>query len=220
MNWRGIVVALSMAMALIGTASATAAAGTLTGWGQGGLDITITDGTSNTIQFGETTRFNICFDDVGVPGGITDGASNTIQFGESSALFIVPGGSGPRVPIGTITDGSSNTIFLGESLDLCLRNVAIGDPPAGGIGDGSSNTIVVGEDSRFDICLSNVQVTQRIVDGSSNTILLGESFCYEDLQVADATAAVPEPVALALLLGGFAALPLARRTSRRRRGQA
>ena len=137
----------------------------------------------------------------------------------SSALFIVPGGSGPRVPIGTIADGTSNTIFFGESLDLCLRNVAVGDPPPGGIGDGTSNTIVVDEGSRFDICLSNVQVTQRIVDGTSNTIVLGETFCYEDLQVAD-TLAVPEPAALALLLGGLAALPLARRGSRRRRGQA
>jgi hypothetical protein len=58
-------------VAIAGSGDATpAAAGQLTGWGQGGLNV-ISDGTSNTIQFGETTRFNICFDDVGVPGGIT-----------------------------------------------------------------------------------------------------------------------------------------------------
>jgi hypothetical protein len=212
MRWRGIIAALSMAAIGIGMTGAKGSAGSLTGWGQGGFGI-ISDGTSNTIQFGETTRFDICFDGVGVPGGITDGTSNTILFGENAGFFIVPGASGPRVPIGTISDGSSNTIFIGENLDLCLRDVAIGDPPAGGIGDGASNTIVFEEHSRFDICLRNVQVTQSVTDGSSNTIMLGETFCYEDLQVADTVAAVPAPATLALVLGGVAALLLARRRS-------
>ena len=132
---------------------------------------------------------------------------------------MVPGGSGPCVPIGTITDGTSNTIIFGESVDLCLRNVVIGDPPPGGIGDGTSNTIVFEADSRFDICLSNFQVTQRITDGTSNTILLGETFCYEGLQVVDVVAAVPAPAALTLMLGGLAMLPPARRRLLRRSGQ-
>lgn len=172
-------------------------------WGQGGLGI-VSDGTSNTIQFGETTQFDVCFDNVAVPGGIADGNSSTILFGENSGLFVLPGGVGPRVPIGTIGDGSSNTIFFGEN--LCLNDVVIDVLPPGGIGDGTSNTIIIGEDSRLDICFTNVN--RQISDGTSNTIFLGENVCFEDLRVAVVTEPPAMMLALAALL--FAA-PLVRR---------
>jgi hypothetical protein len=212
MRWYGFLAAAWVAVAGTGTAAALPADDYLASWGQGGLTI-IQDGTSNTITFGENTRFNVCFDNVGLPGTITDGASNTIQFGENSPLFIVPGGTLPRVPITTITDGTSNTIFFPEAnTDLCLRNVVIDDdPPA--IADGTSNTIIIGEDSRFDICLSNVGITQRIADGTSNTIIIGESNgCFTDLQIAE----VPEPPALAAAVIALALLPLAARRRRMR----
>ena len=206
MGWRISVLAVWCLILSAGGAAALPGDDYLTNWGQGGLGI-IRDGTSNTIQFGETTRFDVCFDDVGVPGGIAGGSNATIRFGQSS-LYVVPGAAGPRVPIGTIADGTSNTIFFGES--LCLNDVAIGDPPPGGIEDGTSNTIIIGEGSRFDICFSNV--TQQITDGTSNTILLGENVCFEDLQVA----AVPEPHAAALAFAALlAAVPFARRKIRR-----
>jgi hypothetical protein len=213
MRWFGILLAVCAVIAGTGPAAALLPADDyLARWGQSGLRI-VQDGTSNTIQFGENTRFNICFDNVGLPGAITDGTSNTIQFGETSPLFIIPGGTLPRVPINTITDGSSNTILLPEAeADLCLRNVRIDDnPPA--ITDGTSNTIIIGEGSRFDICLTNVGITQTITDGSSNTIIIGEnSGCFTDLQVAE----VPEPPALAAALMALALLPFAARRRRLR----
>ncbi|HEX2114441.1 MAG TPA: hypothetical protein VHM01_08560 [Alphaproteobacteria bacterium] len=209
MRWYGYLLTAWAAVA------ATSAAGAapldhLSSWGQSGLTI-ILDGTSNTITFGESTRFDVCFDNVRVPDGITDGTSNTIQFGKSSGLFIVPDGIGPRVPIGSIQDGTSNTIFIGEDVDLCLRNVVIDDdPPA--IQDGSSNTIIVGEDSRLDICFRNV--TQQIADGTSNTIIIGEtSSCFADLQIAS----VPEPSTLFAGLIALAPLPFTARQRRNRR---
>jgi hypothetical protein len=194
MGWRISILAVWSLILSAGSAAALPGDDYLANWGQGGLGI-IQDGTSNTIQFGETSQFDICFDNVGVPS--------------NSGVFVVPGAAGPRVPIGTITDGSSNTIFFGES--LCLNDVVIGDPPPGGIEDGTSNTIIIGEGSRFDICFSNV--TQQITDGTSNTILLGESVCFEDLRVA----AVPEPHAAALAFAALlAAVPYGRRKSIRR----
>jgi hypothetical protein len=215
MRWYGLVLAAWAAIGGVGAAAAVPLDDYLSSWSQNGLTI-VRDGTSNTIQFGETTRFNVCFDQVSVPGGITDGTSNTIQFGETSGFFIIPGGSGPRVPITTITDGSSNTILFGETLDFCLRNVVVDDDPPE-ITDGTSNTIIIGEDSRFDICFSNVGITQTVTDGTSNTIQIGEnttSACYTDLQVAE----VAEPPALAAAIMALALLPLAaqRRTRRRR----
>jgi hypothetical protein len=208
MGWRISILAAWSLILSAGSAAALPGDDYLANWGQGGLGI-IQDGTSNTIQFGETSQFDICFDNVGVPGGIVGGSISTIRFGSNSGVFVVPGAAGPRVPIGTITDGSSNTIFFGES--LCLNDVVIGDPPPGGIEDGTSNTIIIGEGSRFDICFSNV--TQQITDGTSNTILLGESVCFEDLRVA----AVPEPHAAALAFAALlAAVPYGRRKSIRR----
>ena len=186
-----------------GGAAATPIDDYVASWGQGGLGI-VTDGTSNTIQFGENSQFDVCFDNVTLPGGIADGNSSTILFGENSGLLVIPGGVGPRVPIGSITDGSSNTIFFGES--LCLNDVVVDVLPPGGIEDGTSNTIVIGENSRLDICFSNVN--RQISDGTSNTIFLGENVCFEDLRVA----AVPEPPATALAIFALvAALPFARR---------
>ena len=203
----GIILAALAALIAAGAADAQAT-GNLRSWSQSSLNI-ISDGTSNTITFGENTRFNVCFDNANLPGGITDGTSNTILFGEHAGLFVIPGGSGPRVPITSITDGSSNTIFLPETGDFCLNNVVIDPaPPPGGITDGTSNTIVFDEDTRFDICLRNVGLTQ-ITDGTSNTIILGETTnrCYTDLRVVE----VPEPASAMAALAGAALLALPRR---------
>jgi hypothetical protein len=210
MRWYGFLLAAWAAVAGAGAAQAVPLDDYVSSWGQGGLTI-IRDGTSNTITFGENTRFNVCFDNVRLPGTVTDGTSNTIQFGGNSGLFVIPGGTLPRVPIGTITDGTSNTIIFPEAeTDLCLRNVVIDDDPPE-ITDGTSNTIIIGEESRLDICFSNVGITQRITDGTSNTILIGEnSGCYTDLQVAQ----VPEPSSL---FAGLSALAMLSFAARRRR---
>ena len=204
MRWRAYVLAVGAIVAGAGSAGAAPLGDYLGAWSQGGLTL-IVDGTSNTIQFGENTRFNVCFDNVGVPGGITDGTSNTILFGENAGFFVIPGGHGPRVPIGTITDGTSNTILFGESVDLCFNTVVV-DPTPPEITDGTSNTIIIGEGSRFDICFRNVGIT----DGTSNTIQIGEGgTCFTDLQVAE----VPAPSALAGALAGLVLLLRRRRSS-------
>jgi hypothetical protein len=203
MRWYGIALALG-AFAGIGAAQATTS-NQLLHWSQSSLTV-ISDGTSNTITFGETTTFNVCFDHVRTPGGISDGTSNTILFGENTGFFVIPGAFGPRVPITSITDGTSNTIILGETVDLCLTNVVVDPTPPGEIPDGTSNTIIVGEDSRFDICFRNVGLTQ-ITDGTSNTIVLGENACFTDLQVAE----LPEPAGLVVAVSALAMLPFARR---------
>ncbi|HYO88028.1 MAG TPA: hypothetical protein VER79_05235, partial [Candidatus Limnocylindrales bacterium] len=106
----------------------------------------ITDGTSNTILFGEATGTP---DQVALPtvalGGITAGTSNTILLGEATgtpdqvAL--------PTATLGGITDGTSNTILLGEATGTPDQ---VSPPTAtlGGITDSSSNTILLGEATR------------------------------------------------------------------------
>ena len=105
----------------------------------------VSDGTSNTILFGETAPGGTTSPGTGGgAAGITDGTSNTIIVTEEGAIFH-PGrrrvGSGSTA---SITDGTSNTILFGES-----------PAPAGGTGgtagsgssitDGTSNTVIFGE---------------------------------------------------------------------------
>ena len=177
----------------------------------------IADGSSNTILLTETTRFAICFDQVGLPvSSITDGTSNTILFGENTSLTVRPGSVLPRQPIGSIVDGTSNTILIGETPigALCFGDTQIIDPIEG-IPDGTSNTIRFDENSRFDICLSNVRVG-TIADGTSNTIQFGEvttsPVCFNEVRVVeDATVAVSEPATLGILGLAFIGLWFARR---------
>lgn len=207
----GLALAILTTIAGIGAAHA---ANQLLNWGDGSVRF-IGDGTSNTITFGENTRFNMCFDNVNVPGGITDGSSNTILIGEQRGFFVIPGGSGPRVPITSITDGTSNTIFIGETIDLCLNNVVPDPAPPAQIPDGASNTIIIGEGS-FDVCFSHVGRTQltSIGDGTSNTIIISQdtSACFTDVEIAQ----VPAPPALAGALVGLVLLPFGLRKRRAR----
>jgi hypothetical protein len=210
---------LAMACAWLPQATASTV---LTGGGSGSLSF-ITDGTSNTLLFGETTRLSVCFDHVGFGGltSITDGSSNTIVLGEQLSLTLQAGQVLPRQPISTIADGSSNTIVFGETPpdSLCFAgDTRIIDPtsPPGGISDPVSNTIEFGEDSRFDVCFRNVRVG-TIQDGTSNTILIGElsstPVCYSGVEVADDLRAVatPEPGALGALAMALAGLLALRR---------
>lgn len=193
----------------------------LTGFG-GGTATFITDGTSNTIQFGEQTRLATCLDRVVIDGGaplssITDGTSNTIIFGPLLFLTLRVGQSLAYQPIGNIQDGTSNTIIVGENEPT--RRCFSGDTEIIDIGnatvDGTSNTIEFGENSRFDVCFRNVSVG-RIVDGTSNTIAFGEvtgdPVCFADVRVGTpATATVPEAGTLGLLAIGLAGLLTRRR---------
>jgi hypothetical protein len=187
------------------------AATTLSDLGPNSFGI-IQDGTSNTIQFGETTRVTVCFDNVTPPaGGIADGTSNTIIFGEGVGYRVTAGQVTPRGSIQQINDGTSNTIILGEiGGSFCLTNTDPLGPTD--ITDGTSNTIIIGENSSFDICFNNVnRGTGQITDGTSNTIIIGETesgLCYtgvtpdENIRVTG----VPGPGALALLGAGLVAL--------------
>lgn len=145
--------------------------------------IAITDGSSNTILFGETGSLDICIPAALAPTNITDGSSQTLLFGEQG-LVVTVSGSAPGRTAGT----------------QCLTDVR--DPrPVGGITDGTSNTIVFGE-TPVELCFSNVRVG-TITDGTSNTILFGEtsSPCYQDVQVGPGlrVQAVPAPAVLTLL---------------------
>ena len=177
------------------------------------------DGTSNTIQFGETTRVDVCVPNAAVPGGIADGTSNTIQFSEWQGLRVRWASR-----TGSITDGTSNTINFGES--QCFQGIPspapIGPPP-GGFPDGTSNTIVFGEnpidlrDRAFDICFSNARFG-TINDGSSNTIVFGETVarrCFSGVEVGDSLdVTVPAPAALPLIALAVPVLWRRRRTLR------
>ena len=168
----------------------------------------ISDGTSNTILFGEVTRLRICVPNSTLPSTPVDGQSNTIQFSESTGIRFAWTSRAP----GQIVDGSSNTILFPEA--ECYQGVV---PPAPiGVRDGSSNTIVFGEHpirflpgTRFDVCFSGVQVR----DGSSNTILVGEneSQCFRGAGVSD-DLAVPAPSVLTLVLAALGGFGIVRRT--------
>jgi len=192
-----------------------ARAGTvLTNWGTGALGFVV-DGTSNTIQFTESTNLAICVDHVNFSApisSITDGTSNTIAFTESAPWTVQAGLVRPRQSISNIVDGTSNTILIGETPSdaLCFGDAHVIPP----ITDGTSNTITFGENSRFDVCLRSVRVG-TITDGTSNTIQFGETstnpVCFNDVQVAPAsTVAATEPAPMAILGLTFAALGFAR----------
>lgn len=160
----------------------------------------ITDGTSNTIFFGENTRYTLCLPRT-VSTGFTDGTSNTLLFGENTGVRLRW-----TSRFGGITDGTSNTITFEETSPLeCFEGTRRPDPVIDEINDGTSNTIVFGEDpfdlgdDGFDACFTDVQVTS-ITDGTSNTILFGENRCFSDVRVAPGiTVQAPAPPAAALL---------------------
>jgi hypothetical protein len=191
-------IGLLLPVAVLAAAGTASAAPFVTQSNQSGIQF-IGDGTSNTILFDETSRFNVCFDNVSVEGptGISDGSSNTILFGEDQLSIVV--GQVRGGTISPITDGTSNTIILGEiSDDFCVFGARIGDP-VGSIADGTSNTIIVGESSQFDICFDSVRNstgTTSITDGTSNTIMLPENdVCFTSVRVAETAqlAAAGEP---------------------------
>jgi hypothetical protein len=205
---------IAAALVLAGGAAASQAATTLTGLGDGSVRF-ISDGTSNTVQFGETSRASICFRDV-TPTNfqLGDGSVRTIQVGEGFGLPFSYSASNLFQYNSQITDGTSNTIFLGESLgagwqsSYCVTDADLLDPTT--IGDGTSNTIDVGENGRFDLCFSNVRIG-TIADGTSNTIQFGENEarrCFNDIAFADdiQVSGVPAPGTLALLGLGLAGL--------------
>ena len=202
MTSRFLPAALAVLLGSIAVPADADAAVVLEQWGNGTLGFVV-DGTSNTILLAETSRVDICVDNVGlsVPfGGITDGTSNTLAFTEMAPWSLQVGFVRPRQPISTIVDGTSNTIILGETPQdsLCFGDGSVLPP----ITDGTSNTIQFGEESSFDICVSDVRVGS-ITDGTSNTILFGdvvtEPVCYAGVRVAPAiTAAIAEPPAYAV----------------------
>lgn len=186
------------------------------GWDQTGFSF-VTDGTSNTLAFSESTVLALCFDGVSAPAGIQDGSSNTITFGEAS-LTVTGGFVRGRQPIGQIVDGSSNTILIGEGTGFCLGNVTPVAP--GGVLDGTSNTIILPETAILDICASNVRPRETIVDGTSNTIQFGETIpqsCHTNVRVGNPpTVNVPEPSSGSLWLVGVALAAFAARSRLRR----
>jgi hypothetical protein len=184
---------------------------TRTSWQLGNL----TDGSSNTIRFGETTSLDVCVPMAAIPTGGSDGTSNTIRFTETQGVQV------NWTSRSTIIDGTSNTVVLSES--PCYRGIVAPLPVVSGIGtitDGTSNTIQFGENTidlrgrSFDVCFSNVS---RVTDGTSNTIQLGEPVsrqCYTNVAVGPGLdLSVPAPAALPLL-----GLAMVGWIARRRRG--
>lgn len=180
----------------------------------GGWTFGITDGTSNTVQFGESTRLDVCVPATRLPTGITDGSSNTLLFGEQRGVIVT---WTQRALTPSINDGSSNTIQIGEA--PCLNGITSPRPALGDINDGTSNTIGVGEviDLRgvgFDVCFSQVRVG-TVVDGTSNTIQFGETVnrCYREVRVGPdlVVQAVPAPAAVTLLACGLGVVTWRRR---------
>jgi hypothetical protein len=171
-----------------------------------------TDGTSNTILFGENTGYTLCLPRT-VTGGFTDGTSNTLLFGENTGVRLRW-----TSRFGAITDGTSNTITFEETSPLeCFQGTRRPDPLIDEINDGTSNTIVFGEDpfelgqDGFDACFTDVQVT-RITDGTSNTILFGENRCFSDVRVGPGIVVqAPAPPAAALLVLSAGAWAIRRR---------
>jgi hypothetical protein len=172
----------------------------------------VNDGTSNTILFGENTRYTLCLPRT-ITGGFADGTSNTIMFGENTGVRLRW-----TSRFGAVTDGTSNTISFSETSPLeCFQGTRRPDPLIDEINDGTSNTIVFGEDpfelgqDGFDACFTDVQVT-RITDGSSNTILFGENRCFSDVRVGPGIVVqAPAPPLAALLAMSAGAWGMRRR---------
>ena len=177
--------------------------------------IQATDGSSNTLLFGENTRYTLCLPRT-VTGGFADGTSNTLMFGENTGVRLRW-----TSRFGAIADGTSNTINFSENSPLeCFQGTRRPDPLIDEINDGTSNTIVFGEDpfelgqDGFDACFTDVQVT-RITDGTSNTISFGENRCFSDVRIGPGiTVQAPAPPLAALLAiaaGAFVRRGLVRR---------
>ncbi len=205
---------IAAALVLAGSAAVSHAATTLTGLGDGSVRF-IADGTSNTVQLGESSRASLCFQNVAPTNfQLGDGSVRTIQVGEGFGLPFSYASTNLFRYNSQFTDGTSNTIFVGETLgpgqwgSYCVTDADLLDPTT--IGDGTSNTIIVGENGRFDLCFSNVRIG-TIADGTSNTIQFGENEarrCYNDIEFAEdiQVAGVPAPGMLALLGLGLAGL--------------
>jgi len=187
----------------------TIAGGTLLSCGDGSVRTLPGDGSVRFISVDTGELGAVCFSHV-TTGGITDGTSNTIQFGEGFGLRITPGFRSPSTSVRDIVDGSSNTILFGETpaSGFCLGDTTIGDPVLGSITDGTSNTIFLGEDSSFDVCFRSARFG-KIADGTSNTLLFGDkqsNVCLENVLAGADLAAVPEPTPLTLLLPALTCL--------------
>lgn len=145
---------LAVSLLVLGIQAAQAATTTLTSFGDGSVRF-ISDGTSNTIQLGETSSAVACFKNVSQPASITDGTSNTLLLSEILGASFTAGhiyGYNNILPF--FGDGSVRTVFPGGALDsysYCLTEVDLLDP-VGGHGQLSSNTIRIGEDGFFSIC--------------------------------------------------------------------
>lgn len=192
--------------------AAPCSAATITGIGANAF--TFLDGTNNTLQFSEATRTSVCVQGV-TTGGVSDGTSNTIFFGEVGGFTLVDAFLQAFDDVVQILDGTSNTIFFSESplTDFCLVNGRIDSVVTGSVPTKPGGTIVIGSTGQLDLCFSSVNRSESTLDGTSNTIFLGETYCNIDVQlssdaVIDAPVATPVPAPPALVLGmtGFALL--------------